>query len=194
MSVNRQLSLFGVEASPPDPADLAGLVVAGAELDRRDGAVRASIAVDDPWRASALVLECARRALAATSVPAVGGQVVVRTAYTGRLVPLADAWRDAYGPRPPAGFLLDGRMLRLWVIATGRFEPPGVAYALALGPAAVPEQVGGALAAIGLGAALVSPRGGRGVRFRLVGRRRVARLAELVGEPPAQAPERVWPS
>ena len=52
--------------------------------------------------------------------------------------------------------------------------------------------VGAALSAIGLPAALLSPRAG-GPAYRITGRRRIARLAELVGDPPAAAPEGAWP-
>jgi hypothetical protein len=39
----------------------------------------------------------------------------------------------------------------------------------------------------------VSPRSG-GSSYRIVGRRRVARLAEMIGDPPKQAPPGAWPS
>ena len=44
----------------------------------------------------------------------------------------------------------------------------------------------------GLPAALVGiPAGGSA--YRIVGRRRIARLAELIGEPPRQVPAGFWP-
>jgi hypothetical protein len=105
---------------------------------------------------------------------------------------------------PPGDFTLDGRRLRLWVIAAGR--PDGnQAYFLRLGPSdatrlpdfvasgePVWDKVGGALAAAGLPAVLLGPRAG-GPGYRIVGRRRLARLAELIGEPPSQAPPDEWP-
>jgi hypothetical protein len=41
---------------------------------------------------------------------------------------------------------------------------------------------------------LVSPRGGPGPSYRIVGKRRLARLIEMVGDPPKQAPTDIWPS
>jgi hypothetical protein len=52
--------------------------------------------------------------------------------------------------------------------------------------------VGDALAAAGLIAVFVGPKAG-GPAYRIVGLRRVTRLAELVGEPPAGAPQESWP-
>ncbi|MFF5230585.1 hypothetical protein [Dactylosporangium sp. NPDC000521] len=52
--------------------------------------------------------------------------------------------------------------------------------------------VGDALAAVGLIAVFVGPKAG-GPAYRIVGLRRVTRLAELVGEPPAGAPHASWP-
>jgi hypothetical protein len=52
--------------------------------------------------------------------------------------------------------------------------------------------VGDALAAAGLIAVFVGPKAG-GPAYRIVGLRRVNRLAELVGEPPAGAPQERWP-
>jgi hypothetical protein len=52
--------------------------------------------------------------------------------------------------------------------------------------------VGDALAAAGLIAVFVGPKAG-GPAYRIVGLRRVTRLAELVGEPPAGAPQASWP-
>ena len=48
--------------------------------------------------------------------------------------------------------------------------------------------IGDALAAAGLIAVFVGPKAG-GPAYRIVGLRRVTRLAELVGEPPAEAPQ-----
>jgi hypothetical protein len=192
MSVIRQLSLFGVEASPPEPGDLAGLVIAGGEVTLGPAGAQVSVAVDHPWRAAALVAECARRGLAATSVAAVGALTTVRTEFSPRLVTLAQAWE---GGRAPRGFLLDGRALRLWLIARGH---PGAGRSIELpfGDLDEPgrEAIGAALAAVGIGAVLVTARGGAGHSYRIVGQRRLARLAEMVGDAPKQAPADSWPS
>ena len=49
-----------------------------------------------------------------------------------------------------------------------------------------------ALAGIGVAGTLLGPRGG-GPAVRVTGRRRLVRLAELVGDPPAEAPAGTWP-
>jgi hypothetical protein len=96
---------------------------------------------------------------------------------------LARAWP------PPAGRLfLSGPRLRLWVAAAGRPAPGG--YALGIDPVDNPEIADSALVRAGL-AGTVSDQG----RYYLIsGRKRLRRLAELVGERPAAAPEQLWPS
>ncbi|GAA1761781.1 hypothetical protein [Luedemannella helvata] len=246
MSLIRQLSLFGVEARRPEPADLVGLLAGGGRVIRMGGTARVVITVDDPWRAAVLVRECARRDLAATvvstlapvqhrelSVVAVAESAddgtppepeqapgprrkaaeataddpqtqdteppverfEVRTAYTKILIPLARTWLAADGSKsPPRRLHLDGRALRLWVTASGRLENPGV-YALEVGADddATWPVVGRALSAVGLGAVLIKGRPG-GPAYRISGRRKVARLAEMIGDPPRPSPEGLWPS
>ncbi|MDT5040639.1 MAG: hypothetical protein QOE51_1624 [Actinoplanes sp.] len=113
----------------------------------------------------------------------IGGIYEVRTAYSSRLNGLARAWP------PPAGRLfLSGPRLRLWVAAAGRPAPGG--YALGIDPVDNPEIADSALVRAGL-AGTVSDQG----RYYLIsGRKRLRRLAELVGERPAAAPEQLWPS
>jgi hypothetical protein len=195
VSVIRQLSLFGAEVGAPEPADLAGLLTAGGQVSRRDGGAQVSIVVDHPWRAAVLVAECARRGLAATSVSTIEDHIGVRTAFSPLLAPLATSWVEGAVTRTPRGLVLDGRLLRLWVEAVGRHEPGG-AYVLPIGHAdeAARTTIGAALAAMGLAAQLVSPRGGPGLSYRIVGKRRLDRLIELVGDPPKQAPADIWPS
>jgi hypothetical protein len=116
VSVIRQPSLFGAQALPPAPGDLAGLLLAGGAVahwqaptvQRPAAGAQVSIVVDHPWRASVLVMECARRGLAATQ--------------------------------------------------------------------------------------MISARAGEGHSYRIVGKRRLGRLAELVGDPPKRAPTDIWPS
>src|SRR5947209_20605808 len=116
-----------------------------------------------------------------------------RTAYSGLLAPLGTGRLRGAMKVPPTGFALEGRRLRLWVAAAGYREPMG--FALRLGPSDEPAwaPVGAALAAVGLSAALLSPRAG-GPAYRISGRRRIARLIELVGDPPAPAPAGAWPA
>lgn len=195
MSVIRQPSLLGAEGSAPLPADLAGVLAAGGEITRSGGAAQVSIVVDHPWRAAVLVAEYARRGLAATSVAGLSDHIGVRTAYSALLAPLAAEWLDGESTRVPRRLPLDGAVLRLWVEAAGRHESPGT-YVLPVGQVGEEAQVaiGAALATVGLSAQLVSPRGGSGLSYRIVGKRRLARLVEMVGDPPKQAPVDIWPS
>jgi hypothetical protein len=200
----RQLSLFGVEARPPNPLDLEGLLAGAGQVTRMGGTARVSIVVDAPWRAVVLRAECAMRGLAASVEPsAVEGHVAFRTAYSSALAPLGARWLRGAVKHPPEGFALDGRRLRLWAVAAG--SPDGAqAYTLRLGASDATRQpdfidetplwevVGAALAAAGLPAVLLGPRAD-GPAYRIVGRRRLARLAEMIGEAPPQAPPDEWP-
>jgi len=191
--MTRQLSLFGAEAADPAPADLAGLLAGPGQVSRMGGTARVSVVVPDAWRVHVLLAELAARDLPATWVAVDENGYAVRTAYTALLAPLAAAWLRGAGKLPPPGFALDGRRLRLWAAAAGSADATG-GYVLGLSPSdeASWAPVGSALAALGLTAALVSPGAG-GPAYRIEGRRRLARLAELVGDPPALAPPGAWP-
>jgi hypothetical protein len=107
----------------------------------------------------------------------------VRTAYSSRLNPLARAW-----PPPADRLFLTGPQLRLWVAAAGEPRPEG--YALGLDPDGFLDKAAdAALTRVGLAGTVQA-----GPAYVIAGRRRLARLAELVGERPAAAPERLWPS
>jgi hypothetical protein len=188
----RQLSLFGAEAAEPSVADLAGLLAGPAEVVRMGGTARLSIVVDAAWRVHVLVAELARRGIAATWEPAGEQGHLVRTSYASTLAPLAVAWLRGGGQRPPAGFHLNGRRLRLWLAAAGSVEPGGLR--LGLGSAAAGwEPLGAALAAVGLPGTFLDEAAG-GPAYRITGRRRLAHLAELVGDPPPAAAPTHWPS
>jgi hypothetical protein len=190
--LNRQLSLFGVEATAPEPDDLAGLLIAGGKIIQQGDAAQVSIEVNHPWRAAAIVAECARRGLAATSVSTASSSVGVRTAYATSLAALAREWADEAGRRRVR---LDARVLRLWAMAAGHRQ--GTAYELTVTEPdpGFRDVVGAALARLGVAAQMVSRRGvPDGATFRIVGRRRLGRLVEMVGDPPKQAPPEIWPS
>jgi hypothetical protein len=119
----------------------------------------------------------------------------VRTAYSTKLLPLASAWlADGTTKIAPGRLVLRGPALRLWVQACGRLEAPDD-YRLEVGAEdeASWPAVRAALAAAGVRAELLRTAPG-GPVLRLRGRRRVGRLAELIGDPPRPAPEGVWPS
>ncbi|WSN11632.1 hypothetical protein OG792_01455 [Micromonospora sp. NBC_01699] len=189
----RQLSLFGVEATEPSPADLTGLLVGPAQVVRMGGTARVSVIVDAAWRVHVLAAELAQRGLPATWEPTEDQRHEVRTAYATTLAPLARSWLRGTAKRPPAGLHLNGRRLRLWVAAAGSPEPPGFLLGLGDAEESCWEAVGAALAAIGLPAVLLLSRAG-GPAYRITGRRRLARLVELVGERPAAAPAATWPA
>jgi hypothetical protein len=183
--------LFGVEAAAPAPGDLAGLLAGTGQVVRMGGTARVSVVVDELWRAKVLVRELKVRGLAATCVGTADERFGVRTAYSSMLAPLAGAWLRGAMKAPPRDFELDGRRLRLWVIAAGQLDPLGFTLRLgdeesAWGP------VGAAMAALGLVATLLGPRAG-GPAYRISGQRRLARLAELVGDAPEDVPTESWP-
>lgn len=106
----------------------------------------------------------------------------VRTAYSSRLNALARAW-----PAVADQLFLSGPRLRLWVAAAGR--PVDGGYALGLDADDPVSPVDAALRRAGL-AGVVSDHGRD---YLISGRRRLHRLAELVGDRPQAAPEGCWP-
>ncbi|MCW3843540.1 hypothetical protein ONA70_25895 [Micromonospora yasonensis] len=187
----RQPSLFSTEAADPSLADLAGLLAGPGEVVRMGGTARISVVVDAAWRVHVLVAELAARGVPASWEPTEDGRHLVRSAYATTLAPLARAWLRGAAKRPPAGFHLNGRRLRLWLAAAGAVDPAGFLLRLG-GDEDCWPPVRAALAAVGLPAAFVEPAEG-GPAYRIGGRRRLARLAELVGERPAAAPADGWP-
>ncbi|MFI7604834.1 hypothetical protein ACIBTV_06900 [Micromonospora sp. NPDC049366] len=189
----KQLVFFGAETAEPTLADLAGLLAGPAEVVRMGGTARVSVVVDAAWRVHVLVAELAQRGLAASWEPTEDERHAVRTSYARTLKPLAAAWLRGEAQRPPANFHLNGRRLRLWLAAAGTPEPPGLL--LRLGP--VDEEgravVGRALAAVGVAGDLVTAEAG-GPAYLITGRRRLRRLAEMVGDRPPAAPETAWPT
>jgi hypothetical protein len=190
---DRQLSLFGVEAVPPVPEDLEGLLAGPGQVVRMGGTARVSVVVTESWRARVLVREFALRGLAATCVSTAEEHIGVRTAYSTTLAPLAGTWLRGAVKVPPRGFGLDGPRLRMWAVAAGHQDVLG--FTLRLGASDEPAwgPVGAALAAAGLPAVLLGPRAG-GPAYRISGRRRLLRLAELVGDTPADTPPDAWPA
>jgi hypothetical protein len=106
----------------------------------------------------------------------------VLTAYSRRLNGLARAW-----PEAREQLFLSGPRLRLWVAAAGEPVPGG--YALGLDPLKDLVAIDAALVRAGLAGRLSDD----GRHYLIMGKRRLRRLAELVGERPGAAPEHVWP-
>ena len=189
-----QLSFFTAGEQPGRPDDLAGLLCGPGQLVRRGGSARVSVVVHDDWRVEALREELARLSLDGGTAEAEGGGTAVRTPFTPQLWPLAESWGVLPVKRPPPRMALEGPHLRWWVLAAGRPDPHG--YVLGLGPQdddTAWSSIGAALARAGLTATLLGPRAD-GPAYRISGRRRLARLVELVGERPESVPEQMWPA
>lgn len=189
----RQLVFFGAEAADPSVADLAGLLAGPGEVSVMGGTARLSVVVDAAWRVHVLVAELALRGLPASWEATEDERHAVRTSYTRALKPLAAAWLRGPVKRPPAGFHLNGRRLRLWLAAAGMAEPAGFLLRLGAADADCQAAIGAALAAAGLAGDPLTPDAG-GPAYRITGRRRLARLAELVGDRPPAAPSTAWPA
>jgi hypothetical protein len=187
-----QLSFFTAGAQSPDVADVEGLLAGPGQVVTVGAEARVSVVADAEWRVAALLAAFAERGLGGSRAVSVEGHEAVRTDFRAELLPLARAWARGAVKAPPAGFALDGPRLRLWVVAAGRSDDHG--YLLPLGEADLPswEAVGAALAAAGLAAVLIGPRAG-GPAYRVTGRRRLLRLAELVGDPPMGVRPGEWP-
>ena len=192
------MSLFSAGAREPQLADLDGLLAGSGQVVRRDRQARISVVVADPWRVGALVAELHGLGLDAELEDGEAdergpGGVAVRTPWLEELRPLADAWTRGAVKLPPPAWELDGPRLRWWCLADGRVAP--AMYTLALGPNDQSSwaPVGAALAGAGIPGLLVGPRAD-GPAYRIVGQRRLNRLRELVGDPPAGAGPADWPA
>jgi hypothetical protein len=187
-----QLSFYSAEANVPVVADLAGLLCCHGEITCFGAtAARLSVVVAEPWRARALAAAFAERGIATERCRTEAGDILVHTAFRTDLLPVAGAWTRGPAKTVPPGLTLDGASLRLWVMAAGTWADDG--YLLGLDPSSpqTHEPLGAALARCGL-AATPGVRGG-GPGLRVSGRRRLNRLAELVGGPPSEVPHSGWP-
>ena len=189
-----QLSFFSAEANPPARGDLAGLLCGPGQLVSFGGvAARLSVTVEETWRGRALVPALAERGVDASLYTCEEG-LLVRTAFRADLSALAAAWSNGDDAKTaPDGLTLGGGALRLWVLAAGGWTDGG--YVLRLDPLAphTHEPLGAVVAACGLPTTLYSGRDD-GPGLRISGRRRLGRLAELVGRPPLAAAEPNWPA
>ncbi|RCW40191.1 hypothetical protein DFQ14_11271 [Halopolyspora algeriensis] len=190
-----QLSFFSAEARLPRIADLAGILCGPGQAVGfgRGTAARLSVVVADTWRADSLVAACAERGVEAELGRSDEGYPLLRTAFRADLTELAGRWLRGAVKSVPSEFVPDGPVLRLWVLTAGHPDAGG-GYSLGLDPHAPDTHapLASALDRAGLPAKLVGPRGG-GPVLRVSGRRRVERLAELVGPVPAGAVGRCWP-
>ena len=186
-----QLSLFSAEARPPRAADLAGLLCGPGQIVRfgSGDTARLSIVLPDPARAPAVVAMCAAVGIEAEIVVTESGTTAVRTAFRRDLVTIAEAWTRGAVKTVPAGMLLDGAVLRVWMLAAGRWDGRGVE--LLLDTHAPDTHL--PLVAAATRAGLSPARAGRGTALRITGARRVRRVTELVGPPPPTVAPDEWP-
>jgi hypothetical protein len=188
-----QLSLFGASAREPTLADLEGLLAGNGQLVRRGDTARISVVVEEQWRVDVLVDQLAQSfGMVADVGPAEAG-TAVGTPWLPELRSLADSWTRGAVKYPPAGWELDGSRLRWWCLCGGRLIASMYIFALGRGDEQAWLAIGSALAAAGVPAALVGPRAD-GPAYRVVGRRRLVRLLELVGDRPSGVPEDGWPA
>jgi hypothetical protein len=214
-----QLSLFSADLTPPQLTDLGGLLAAHGRLVGGPDEVRLSILLGDRWRASALVRECRVRDVPAdiseppsrgapvdidpaTAEPVApvaaraAGQpfrgILLGTASVAPLGALAAAWTQDGDKTVPADLVVTPGFLRCWILAAGR--PAEIGYLLGLDSHAPDtyEPLAAACAAAGLAGSLLGVRGG-GPAVRIVGHRRCTRLAEMIGNPPPEAPPHSFP-
>ncbi|CRK61086.1 hypothetical protein [Alloactinosynnema sp. L-07] len=190
-----QMSFFSAEATRPRVADLAGLLCGpGQTAVFAKATARLMVPVEDAWRARALVAACAERGVRA-QIRVEDDARTLCTAFRADLGPLAAAWSSGVQSggthkTVPGGFTPDGATLRMWVLAAGRWVDSG--YLLPLDPAApqTHEPLLDALGRCGLPATMLA--GGSGVK--IIGRRRLGRLSELVGPPVDAGCGDHWPA
>lgn len=198
-----QLSFFAAENERPAPADLSGLLAGPGQCVLSGGRARISVVVDELWRAEAiaeLMAECALpdRRIATEIGRSEEGRPLVRTEPAPELCALGRSWVKGAAKTVPDGWTPSSRAQRAWALAAGRSvddDKGGGLYLLGLDPHApdTHQPLAGALARVGIAAVMIGPRGG-GPALRITGRRRLARLAENIGERPAGAPvEGSWP-
>jgi hypothetical protein len=187
-----QFSLFGAEAASPDLTDLDGVLLAGGLWARSAQNARLSIVVPERWRADALAGAFAERGVAvADAVVAAEAGFGVRTAFAPALVEHAARWTRGANQGLPPAFALSAGGLRLWAIAGGRRDDVGYLLATAGADDPIHRAAGAQLARLGVAAVSLAHRGGPG--WRVTSGRRLRRLVELVGVPPAGA-ENDWPT
>lgn len=185
-----QLSFFSAESVPPAIADLTGILAAPGQVllvgAANEQGARLSVVVDDLWRAEALAEMIADAGLEPEIARTDENSPLVRTAVDARLVPLAAEWTRGAVKTVPPQWLPGPRELRAWALASG--TPEADRYLLGLDPHAPDTHsvLASAMMRVGIAPTLIGTRGSRPA-LRISGRRRLSRLVENVGEPPAVA-------
>lgn len=190
-----QLPLFAADVVPPEVADLGGLLAAHGQMAAGPRGARISILLADSWRADALRGEFAARGISAEVLPASGERdaILLRSERSDRLRPLTERWTRGAVKAAPTDLVVEAGMLRIWVLAAG--EPSSQGYLLGLDSHAPGSHapLAAALARVGLRGSVVGVHSGWPA-VRLVGARRAARVAEMIGPPPEGAAQGSWPA
>lgn len=191
-----QFSLFGAESVAPTLDDLAGVLLAGGHWVRRGDAVpgsvrpaRLSVLVEDQWRQDALVAELRTRGLTGEAVQE-NGRRAARTGFEPALGEMAAGWIRGASIAPPTDLVLSAGGLRLWAICAGRQDEAGYLLPTASHDDPAHRVAGAQLARLGLAGVSLGERGGPG--WRIIGTKRLHRLAEIVGAPPLGSGS-AWP-
>jgi len=188
-----QLSFFSVALTEPRLEDLGGLLAAHGQALLNNTGARVSILLADRWRAEALVRACTVRDLDADILTVEGpAPFLLRTERRIELLPVARAFTRGAVKSIPENLQVTPGLLWCWAVAAGRAD--GTGYLLGMDPHApdTHDPLLEACARAGLAGAMIGIRGG-GPGVRIVGHRRLERLVEILGEPPAGAPAAAFP-
>jgi len=183
-----QLSFFSAESVPPAVSDLTGLLATAGQIVLVGGpnpaGARLSVVVDRPWRAAALAEMITECGLTAEIARTEENTPLVRTGVEPGLLDVAAQWTRGAVKTVPAQWVPGSRELRAWTLAAG--APDGERYLLGLDPHApdTHSSLASALMRAGIAPTLIGTRGVRPA-LRISGRRRLSRLLENIGEPPA---------
>ena len=183
-----QLSFFSAESVPPAIADLTGLLAAPGQVllvgGAQQKAARLSVVVDELWRAEALAEMISDAGLEPEIARTEENSPLVRTAVDARLAAMAAEWTRGAVKTVPPQWLPGPRELRAWTLASG--TPEADRYLLGLDPHApdTHSALASAMMRVGIAPTLIGTRGSHPA-LRISGRRRLSRLVENVGEPPA---------
>ncbi|MGH3560361.1 MAG: hypothetical protein ACRDTN_00715 [Mycobacterium sp.] len=179
-----QLSFFSAESVPPSVADLTGVLAATGQIVVAGAGARLSVVVDQLWRASALAELINEAGLQPEISRTEEDTPLVRTTVDPRLLDIAAQWTRGAVKTVPPGWLPGPRELRAWTLAAG--SPEADRYLLGLDPHAPDtySPLASALMRVGIAPTLIGTRSSRPA-LRISGRRRLSRLVENVGEPPA---------
>lgn len=181
-----QLSFFAADSVPPAVADLSGVLAASGQIVMVGTGARLSVVVDELWRATALAEMIHDAGLVSEITRTDEDNPLVRTAVDPLLCSIAAEWTRGAVKTVPVRWLPGPRELRAWTLVAG--SPEADRYLLGLDPHApdTHSPLASALMRVGIAPTLIGTRGGRPA-LRISGRRRLSRLVENVGEPPASA-------